>query len=74
MRDSALLLIRDTRHTQELHIGTVTDVAGVAKGLDANTRIVALLDIQIRYVERLMRKTGLARDLAVGHAQGAGRQ
>ncbi len=59
-------LMRTVR--EELDIGTVTAVPGVAKGLEAKTRIADLLDIKINCVERLMRKTGLVRDLALEHA------
>lgn len=45
---------------EELDIGTVTAVPGVAKGLEAKARIAELLDIRINCVERLKRKTGLA--------------
>ena len=55
---------------EELDIGTVTAVPGVAKGLEAKTRIAELLDIKINCVERLMRKTGLVRELALDHGQG----
>ena len=44
---------------EELDIGTVTAVPGVAKGLEAKARIAELLDIRINSVERLKRKTGL---------------
>ena len=44
---------------EELDIGTVTAVPGVAKGLEAKARIAELLDIRINCVERLKRKTGL---------------
>ena len=46
---------------EELDIGTVTAVPGVAKGLEAKARIAELLDIRINCVERLKRKTGLVR-------------
>jgi hypothetical protein len=59
-------LMRTVR--EELDIGTVTAVPGVAKGLEAKTRIADLLDIKINCVERLMRKTGLVRDPALEHA------
>ena len=51
---------------EELDIGTVTAVPGVAKGLEAKTRIADLLDIKINSVERLMRKTGLMREKVGG--------
>jgi hypothetical protein len=41
-------------------------VPGVAKGLEAKTRIADLLDIKINCVERLMRKTGLVREKVGG--------
>jgi len=44
---------------EELDIGVVTAVPGVAKGLEAKARIAELLDIRINCVERLKRKTGL---------------
>jgi dimethylamine---corrinoid protein Co-methyltransferase len=59
-------LMRTVR--EELDIGTVTAVPGVAKGLEAKTRIADLLDIKINCVERLMRKTGLVRDPVLEHA------
>ena len=59
-------LMRTVR--EELDIGTVTAVPGVAKGLEAKTRIADLLDIKINCVERLMRKTGLVRDPALEQA------
>ena len=43
---------------------------GVAKGLEAKTRIAELLDIKINCVERLRRKTGLVRELVLDHGQG----
>ena len=43
---------------EELDIGCVTAVPGVAKGLEAKARIADLLDIKINCVERLKAKTG----------------
>lgn len=43
---------------EELDIGVVTGVPGVAKGLEAKARIAELLDIPINSVERLKRKLG----------------
>jgi dimethylamine---corrinoid protein Co-methyltransferase len=43
---------------EELDIGTVTAVPGLAKGLEAKARIADLLDIKINCVERLKAKTG----------------
>jgi hypothetical protein len=43
---------------EELDIGTVTAVPGLAKGLEAKARIADLLDIRINCVERLKTKTG----------------
>ena len=44
---------------EELDIGGVTAVPGLAKGLEAKARIADLLDIHINSVERLKAKTGL---------------
>jgi len=44
---------------EELDIGVVTAVPGLAKGLEAKARIADLLDIRINSVERLKAKTGL---------------
>jgi dimethylamine--corrinoid protein Co-methyltransferase len=44
---------------EELDIGVVTAVPGLAKGLEAKARIADLLDIHINSVERLKAKTGL---------------
>ena len=44
---------------EELDIGVVTAVPGLAKGLEAKARIAELLDIRINSVERLKAKTGL---------------
>lgn len=44
---------------EELDIGTVTGVPGVAKGLAAKANISRLLDIPINSVEQFKRKTGL---------------
>jgi len=57
---------------EELDIGTVTAVPGVAKGLEAKARIADLLDIRINCVERLKRKSGLVRELATDHGPGQG--
>ena len=43
---------------EELDIGVVTAVPGLAKGLEAKARIADLLDIRINSVERLKAKTG----------------
>lgn len=45
---------------EELDIGVVTAVPGLAKGLEAKARIADLLEIRINSVERMKRKTGLA--------------
>jgi dimethylamine--corrinoid protein Co-methyltransferase len=50
-------LMRTVR--EELDIGVVTAVPGLAKGLEAKARIAELLDIRINCVERLKRKTGI---------------
>lgn len=44
---------------EELDIGVITAVPGVAKGLEAKARIAELLGIRINSVERLKAKTGL---------------
>jgi len=44
---------------EELDIGTVTGVPGIAKGLAAKARISQLLDIPINSVEQFKNKTGL---------------
>ena len=44
---------------EELDIGTVTGVPGVAKGMAAKVRIAELLDIKINSVEQFKKKTGL---------------
>ncbi len=49
---------------EELDIGVVTAVPGVAKGLEAKARIAELLDIRIACVERLKRKMSLTTDIA----------
>ena len=41
---------------EELDIGVITGVPGIAKGLEAKSRIADLLDIKINCVERLKRK------------------
>ena len=43
---------------EELDIGTVTGVPGVAKGMAAKIRIAELLDIKINCVEQFKKKTG----------------
>jgi dimethylamine--corrinoid protein Co-methyltransferase len=43
---------------EELDIGVVTAVPGLAKGLEAKARIAALLDIRINCVERMKEKIG----------------
>ena len=50
-------LMRTVR--EDLDIGVVTAVPGLAKGLEAKARIADLLDIRINSVERLKAKTGL---------------
>ncbi len=42
---------------EELDIGTITGVPGVAKGLAAKFRIAELLDIEINCVEQFKKKT-----------------
>ncbi len=44
---------------QELDIGVVTGVPGIAKGMAAKCRIAELLDIKINSVEQFKKKTGL---------------
>jgi len=44
---------------EELDIGTITGVPGIAKGLAAKARISQLLDIPINSVEQFKNKTGL---------------
>jgi dimethylamine--corrinoid protein Co-methyltransferase len=44
---------------EELDIGVVTGVPGLAKGLEAKARIAEVLDIKINSVERLKMKMGL---------------
>ncbi len=46
---------------EELDIGVVTGVPGVAKGMAAKVRIAELLDIEINSVNQFLRKTGLQR-------------
>ncbi len=46
---------------EELDIGVVTAVPGIAKGLEAKARIAELLDIRVNCVERLKAKTGLSK-------------
>ncbi len=46
---------------EELDIGVVTGVPGIAKGMAAKVRIAELLDIEINSVNQFMRKTGLQR-------------
>jgi dimethylamine--corrinoid protein Co-methyltransferase len=43
---------------EELDIGVVTAMPGLAKGLEAKARIAELLDIRINCVERLRAKIG----------------
>ena len=57
--ESAKMLELVVKFMEELDIGVVTAVPGVAKGLEAKARIAELLDIKINCVERLKRKTGL---------------
>ena len=51
------LVMRNLR--EELDIGVVTGVPGVAKGIAAKVRIAELLDIEINSVEQFKKKTGL---------------
>ena len=44
---------------EELDIGVVTGVPGLAKGLEAKARIAKVLDIRINSVERLKTKMGI---------------
>lgn len=44
---------------EELDIGTVTGVPGIAKGMAAKVRIADLLGIEINSVEQFKKKTGL---------------
>jgi len=44
---------------EELDIGVITGVPGIAKGLAAKARIAELLDIEINCVEQFKKKTGL---------------
>jgi len=44
---------------EELDIGVVTGVPGVAKGMAAKVRIAELLGIEINSVEQFKKKTGL---------------
>jgi dimethylamine---corrinoid protein Co-methyltransferase len=44
---------------EELDIGVVTGVPGIAKGMAAKCRISELLDIKINAVEQFKKKTGL---------------
>ena len=44
---------------EDLDIGVITAMPGVAKGLEAKVRIADLLGIKINCVERLKRKMGL---------------
>jgi len=46
---------------EDLDIGVVTAMPGVAKGLEAKARIAELLDITINSVERLKEKTGFVK-------------
>ena len=46
---------------EELDIGVVTAVPGLAKGLEAKARIAELLGIRVNSVERLKAKTGLGK-------------
>jgi dimethylamine---corrinoid protein Co-methyltransferase len=49
---------------EELDIGVVTAVPGLAKGLEAKARIAELLGIRINSVERLKAKTGFGTPVA----------
>ena len=51
------LVMRNLR--EELDIGVVTGVPGVAKGMAAKFRIAELLDIEINSVEQFKKKTGV---------------
>ena len=44
---------------EELDIGVITGVPGVAKGIAAKVRIAELLDIEINSVEQFKKSTGL---------------
>jgi len=44
---------------EELDIGVITGVPGIAKGMAAKVRIADLLDIKINCVEQFKKKTGL---------------
>ena len=44
---------------EELDIGVVTAVPGIAKGMAAKVRIAELLGIEINSVEQFKKKTGL---------------
>jgi dimethylamine--corrinoid protein Co-methyltransferase len=44
---------------EELDIGTITGVPGVAKGIAAKVKIAELLDIKINSVEQFKKRTGL---------------
>jgi hypothetical protein len=44
---------------EELDIGVVTGVPGIAKGLEAKARIADLLGIRINSVDRLRQKMGV---------------
>lgn len=50
-------LMRQLR--EELDIGVITGVPGIAKGMAAKVRIAELLDIEINCVEQFKKKTGL---------------
>jgi dimethylamine--corrinoid protein Co-methyltransferase len=51
------LIMRNLR--EELDIGTITGVPGVAKGIAAKVKIAELLDIKINSVEQFKKRTGL---------------
>ncbi len=51
------LIMRNLR--EELDIGIITGVPGVAKGIAAKVKIAELLDIKINSVEQFKKRTGL---------------
>lgn len=54
---SDVSVMREVR--EELDIGVITSVPGLAKGIQAKARIARLLDLQINSVERLKAKLDL---------------
>ena len=57
---------------EELDIGTITGVPGVAKGMAAKVRIAELLDIEINSVEQFKKKTGLQSEAPRGPGSARG--